>query len=262
LFYFFSKLLDVLLSPYSWGLGLVAAAVPWRRPHPARFRRRRACGLAGLAVLLFFSLEPVSNGMLFRLEHATTSTMKKDVVYDAVALLGGISDERVVAEQGGPAYNENVERLVVAHRLLAEDRAKLVIVSGGPVEARYMDHNEARVLGKQIEAWGIDAGRILLDERARNTHENALFVRDIARARGLARVLVVTSAFHMRRAAECFAAVGMDVDTLAVDYRAHASGSSLLPRASFLSESTMAIRETFGLYVYRWQGYAKPVKAP
>jgi uncharacterized SAM-binding protein YcdF (DUF218 family) len=260
LFYVLSKLLDVLVSPLTWGIGLAAAGMAWRRPRPGRYRRRRALGAAGLLVLVVFALEPVSNGMLYRLEHTTTSTMRPDVVYDAIALLGGVSDERVVAEHGGPAYNENVERLVVTHRLLAEGRAKLVIISGGPMEPKLAPYNEARVLGEQLRAWGIAPAQIVLEERARNTRENALFIRDIVRERGLAEVLVVTSAFHMRRAVECFAAVDMKVDTLAVDYRAHRGPSSLLPRATFLSESTMTIRETFGLYVYRARGYA--VRAP
>jgi uncharacterized SAM-binding protein YcdF (DUF218 family) len=260
-FFVLSKLLDVFLSPFTWGLGLVAAGIAWRRPRPDRFRRRRLFGLAGIAVLLFFSLEPVSNGMLYRLEQATTSTMRPDVVYDAIALLGGVSDERVVAERGAPAFNENIERLIVTQRLLAEGRAKLVIISGGPMEPRYADYNEARVLGDQLRAWGIAPAQIVLEERARNTHENALFIRDIARDRGLSDILVVTSAFHMRRAVECFAAVDMRVDTLAVDYRAHHGPVSLVPRAMFLSESTMTIREAFGLYVYRARGYARPVTA-
>jgi uncharacterized SAM-binding protein YcdF (DUF218 family) len=259
-FYLLSKLLDVLVSPLTWGIGLAAAGIAWRRPTPGRLRRRRAFGAAGLVVLVVFSLEPVSNGMLYRLEHATTSTRRPEVVYDAIALLGGVSDERVVAIAGGPAYNENVERLIVTHRLLAEGRAKLVIVSGGPMEPQLAPFNEARVLGEQLRAWGIPEAQIVLEERARNTRENALFIRDIVRARGLADVVVVTSAFHMRRAVECFAAVDMKVDTLAVDHRAHHGPFSLLPRASFLSQSTMTIRETFGLYVYRARGYA--VKAP
>ena len=65
MFFVFSKLLDVFLSPYSWGVLLLAVAVPWRRPRrPARWKRRRLAGLLGLAILVFFSLEPVSNRLL------------------------------------------------------------------------------------------------------------------------------------------------------------------------------------------------------
>ena len=79
-------------------------------------------------------------------------------------------------------------------------------------------------------------------------------------------MLIVTSAFHMPRAAECFAAVGMKVDTLSVDYRAHQHGGGELfawmPRARELATTSAALREVFGRLVYRVQGYGKAVPAP
>ena len=83
------------------------------------------------------------------------------------------------------------------------------------------------------------------------------------RARGFERVLVVTSAFHMPRAAECFVAVDLPVDTLSVDYRAEPSGfnglAKLLPRAYALAITSAVIREMFGRVVYRVQGYGRPL---
>ena len=121
---------------------------------------------------------------------------------------------------------------------------------------------EARVLARQIAAWGVDPSRVLIEDRARNTHENAVYSQRLAKERGFEKVLVVTSAFHMRRAAECFEAVGMKVDTLAVDFRAHSDAGpgsdSWLPRAGYLAESSKTIREMAGLHIYRLQGYARP----
>jgi uncharacterized SAM-binding protein YcdF (DUF218 family) len=264
-FFFLSKLLDVFLSPFTWGLVLLALAVPWRTPRrPSDWKWWRLVGAAGVAVLFCFSLEPVSNRMLYRLEHATTSTHRAGVTYDAVILLGGLGDERVAAETGQPAYNDSVERLVATHRLLADARARFAIVSGAPEFPELAEHSEARVLGRQIVDWGVDPARVILEEKARNTHENAVYSQRIANERGFENVLIVTSAFHMRRAAECFEAVGMKVDTLAVDFRAHGSSvpgkDSWLPRAGFLADSTRTLRETAGLYIYRLQGYAKPAR--
>lgn len=264
-----ARILDVFLSPFTWAVVLLALGLPWRRParrgarasSGRRARARRRFGLAGFGVLLFFALDPVSNAMLYHLEHATTSTFRDDVVYDVVILLGGVSDERVVAETGQPAFNDNVERLTMTHRLLAEGRARTAIVSSGVIDPSLVDSGEARVLQRQLVAWGIDPSRILLEEEARNTRENAVYSKRIVEQRGLSgRVLVVTSAFHMRRAAECFEAVGMEVDTLAVDYRAYGryGRASLLPRAEHLRDSERTLREFFGLYIYRARGYAKP----
>jgi uncharacterized SAM-binding protein YcdF (DUF218 family) len=212
-------------------------------------------------MLLVFAMPAVSNAMLSRLEHASAPTYRPDVTYDAVVLLGGMTDERVTARTGQPSYNDNVERLVMTHQLLADGKARFAIVSGAAVDPSLDEWSEARMLERQLVAWGIDPSRVIIEDRARNTHENALYSKRIAVERGFREVLVVTSAFHMRRSAECFEAVGMEVDTLPVDYRTHPTRlglDTLLPRSGALAESTMTLRELFGLYVYRFQGYARP----
>lgn len=263
MFFFLSKLIDVVFSPYSWGLVLLAAAVPWRVRLARRWRRRRAFGIAGLALLAVASTAPASNALLWSLEHASTPTYRDEVTYDAVILLGGISDEEVNAESGQPAYNDNVERVIMTHRLLRDGKARVAIVSAGTLHPELAAYNEAVILGRQLEDWGIAKDRILIEDKALNTRDNAVYAQQIARAHGLERVLVLTSAFHMTRAAECFAAVGMKVDTFAVDYRAraHTPGGigDFLPRAGTLAVTTTTLREIAGRWIYRMQGYGKRV---
>lgn len=269
MFYLLSKLLDVLLSPLVWGALLLAAAVPWRVRAHARHarrgrRRRRVCGAAGLAILFLASAPAVANALFWNLEHSATSTYRPDVTYDAVILLGGVVEEQPMSASGQPSYNDNVERLVMTHRLLANGNARVAVVSGASSSAELAAYGDGVVLVRQLEDWGIAKERLIGEDKARNTRENALHVKEIARARGFERVLIVTSAFHMPRAAECFAAVDMKVDTLAVDYRADRpafpSLSKLLPRAHSLMMTASVIRETFGRVVYRAQGYGRSVR--
>lgn len=257
MFFFLSKILDVVLTPYAWAAILLFAAIPWTRGSLRRWKRRRAFGIAGAIVLVVFSLEPVSNALSWKMERDAPSTYRADVTYDAVILLGGVTDERVVALTGEPAYNDNVERLLTTFRLLQEKKANVAIISGAAMEPDLARFGEARVLGEQLRAWGIPEERIVLEEKARNTRENAMYSAEIVRARGYRRVLVVTSAFHMKRAEECFVAVGLPVDTLAVDYRAHDREKSWLPRAQWLATSSTDVRELFGRVIYRLQGYAR-----
>ena len=259
-FFFLSKVLDNVLSPLSWGLVLLALAVPWRRRSMRQWKRRRAFGIAGLALLALCSSYPFSNAVQYRLEHATTATYRADVTYDTVVLLGGVVDEDATEHSGQPSYNDNVERLTMTERLLREGHAKTVIISGGTTNPKKQEFGEAPTLARQLREWGIADERIILEPEARNTRENALFSQRIAQARGFTRVLIVTSAFHMQRAAECFAAVNMPVDTLAVDYRAHTTSTPLteyIPRTSALNITASMTREMAGRWIYRAQGYGK-----
>lgn len=265
MFFLLSKVLDALLSPYTWGVALLALAVPWRAPSgatPAKWRRKRTYGAVGLVVILAFSMEPVANRLALHLERSAVTTYRPSEVYDVVVLLGGIGDERVFSERGQPSMNDSVERLLATWRLLVEGRARVAIVSGGAESPDLAEFSEAKMLAGQMEAWGIEPSRLIVEAEAKNTRENAVFSERIAKQRGFEKVLVVTSAYHMRRARECFAAVGMNVDTLAVDFRAHAGethgSDAWIPRAMFLSESVKMLREMAGLYIYRFQGYGKP----
>lgn len=262
MFFILSKLLDVFLSPLSWSLVLLAAAVPWRRRAVRSWKRRRLIGALGLGILVLSSCMPVSQLLAWRLEHATTSTYRGDITYDAVVLLGGVVDEEVTEKSGQPSYNDNIERLVMTHKLLQDGKAKVAIISSAPLDPKRPEIGEATVLARQLEAWGIAKDRIIIEDRARNTRENATYSQEIARAQGYERVLILTSAFHMVRAAECFAAVGMPVDTLAVDYRAHEHTGPIgewLPRASSLHVTSNMLREMAGRWIYRVQGYGKPL---
>src|SRR3954470_13266433 len=100
------------MCPYTWGVILFAAAVPWRMRRARRFRRRRRyLGIAGVALLFLSGMGPFSNAIMWRLERSTETTYRRDVTYDAVVLLGGLVDEEATADTGMPAYNDSVERL-------------------------------------------------------------------------------------------------------------------------------------------------------
>lgn len=260
MFFVLSKLLDVLLSPLCWALFLFALAIPWRVRSARRGRRRRrAFGIAAFAIVLVFSCPSVSNAITGYTESGAVTTYRPDVVYDTVIVLGGMGDENIWKTKGEPAWNDNVERILVAQRLLVEGKAKTAIVSGGPMNAAFAEWSEAKQLALQLRRSGIADDRILVEDRALNTRDNAVYSAELARAHGFRRILAITSAFHVPRAAAAFQKVGLDVDWLPVDWRTDSRGlelGRLLPRAGALSQSTAMLRELFGRLVYKLTGYA------
>lgn len=245
-FYALSKVLDVFLSPLTWAIllsliGLVRRHDRWTRWAP----------LASAGVLYLFSIAPVSNALLLHAERSAARTMRSGLTYDAVILLGGVVSHAATQTWRVPSYNDNVERLLVTFDLLRTGRARNVIISGGKRDAGD-PVVEAEVLGKQLEDWGIDPSRIILEGRARNTRENATESKRIAEEHAFGSLLMVTSARHVERALESFRKVGLEVDTLPVDYRSSdRGGTSLLPRSDALDVSVHTLHEIFGRWVYR-----------
>jgi uncharacterized SAM-binding protein YcdF (DUF218 family) len=250
-FFVLSKTVDVLLSPLSWAMLLLLAGIV-RRPVVPLW-----APLGALVILVFFSLEPVSNALLRRTEISAQRTERSNVTYDAVILLGGLVEEGPTLSSGLSSYNENIERLLTTYELLQSGHAKQAIISGGYIRPEG-PVVEARVLAAQLEKWGIDRARLLVEDRAQNTRENALFSKEIIDAHHLTRLLMVTSAGHMPRALDCFHKVGLEVDTFPVDYRSYdpsQNRGSLIPRARALANSVAALRELVGRVIYKIAGY-------
>lgn len=259
MFFALSKIIDVLLSPLVWAMLLVGAALLSRRVTRRVRRRQRVLTGLSLTTLWVFSLEPVADLLWRALEEAAPRTYQRGGSYDAVVLLGGVVDASS-ATRTSLQLNDNVERLLATYDLLRSGEARVAVLSGGSIVAGEDAPSEAAMLARQLEDWGIERHRVVLEREARNTRENAVFVDRIVRERGLRRVVVVTSAFHMARALDCFRAVGLDVDALPVDYRTGTgplSGSWVLPRARALSHSAAALRELSGRFIYRVRGFGR-----
>jgi uncharacterized SAM-binding protein YcdF (DUF218 family) len=255
-FFVLSKILDLVFSPLTWVLAvLVYLAFRERKTRRVAFWVPVVTAL----VLYVFSVEKVSNALTRGLESASKTTLRPEVTYDTVVVLGGLVEASATLASGTDSYNNNVERMLAAYDLLRLGRAKTAILSGGPAAAHL--EPEAVLIGRQLEKWGIAKDRIILESASKNTRENAVFSAQIIRERGFKEIAIVTSAFHMKRAMGCFRAVDLAFDTLTVDYRSYSpdqSTGSLLPRAEQLANSTTALREHFGWLVYRVQGYARP----
>jgi uncharacterized SAM-binding protein YcdF (DUF218 family) len=248
MFFFLSKTLDLLFAPLTWSL-VLAAASAWTI-HRGRRRIALATVVAAVAVLLAFSSTSVARALLRALEASAETTMSPTTTYDVVVVLGGITSASSTPE--APEFAEGVDRLLAGYDLVRRNRARYILVSS--------DTEETRALARQLSDWGVASDRVLVDDRGHNTHDNATGSAKIIRDRGLGSILLVTSAFHMTRAAGCFRAVGLTFDTLAVDHLVPARADApqpFGPRADALYLSTLALREALGRIVYRANGYAR-----
>jgi uncharacterized SAM-binding protein YcdF (DUF218 family) len=251
MFFLASKTLDLAVDPVWWALVAWALALLLftRRPKLAR-----GLGLAGVLSLTVTSLPLVGSGLMAALEADAPDTFSPKEPYDVVVLLGGAFDFHGATPERR-AWNDNVERVIAVEQVLRLGQAKVAVLSGGSNGGK---RSEADLLAEQLKDWGVAPERLLLEGESKNTRENALFTKKLLEGRGAQRVLLVTSAHHLRRAKECFNAVGLKVDTLPVDFRQQHADPHLLPRAESLEDTARALREFLGRAVYRSIGYSKP----
>ncbi len=132
-----------------------------------------------------------------------------------------------------------------------------ILFSGGSGQLFYDGANEAETAARMFASFGIDPGRIELEDRSRNTVENATLSHAVAKPQAGERWLLVTSAYHMPRSVGCFRAAGFPVEAYPVDFRTRGWADATRPFASVgggLRRVDIAVREWIGLAAYRVTG--------
>jgi uncharacterized SAM-binding protein YcdF (DUF218 family) len=175
-----------------------------------------------------------------------------------------------LAPRRGVEVSEGGDRLLTGLRLMRENKAPLLITSGGRVSFTAADPAPPEAISAKELAveLGLPASRILINPGSRTTAEEARDIGAMARARGWSSILLVTSAFHMPRALATFRqSSGLSVIPVACDYQlpnrasygTPTAGSvikSLVPDAEALHLSTIALKEHLGLAIYRVKGWS------
>ena len=106
-------------------------------------------------------------------------------------------------------------------------------------------------------ALGVEESRLVLENRSRNTYENAVFTREMVEPQPGETWLLVTSAFHMPRSVGLFRKAGFDVTPWPADYRTAGTeriGPAQDNVADSLQNLSVATREWIGLVAYRVTG--------
>ncbi len=106
---------------------------------------------------------------------------------------------------------------------------------------------------------GIAPERVILEERSRSTHENAVYAKELIQPAQGATWILITSAYHMPRAVASFDAAGWPVIPYPVDYKIDPQTGL---RANFnvldgLSAASLAGKEWAGLVGYRLMGWTR-----
>jgi uncharacterized SAM-binding protein YcdF (DUF218 family) len=249
-----SKVFDLAIAPVTWVLVLLLLAFLLR----GRARGSLACGALAFAVLLVFSLGPVTERLTRAAEGDAVATFRPEATYDAAVVLGGMVDAPASRASGEVELTEAADRVTRALELWRSGRVKALVISGGNVWPRPGEPAEAERLAAKLAAWGVPPEALVVEGKSRNTRENALETARVVAARGYTSLVLVTSALHMPRALGCFRAVGITPDALPVDRRASdGAGDSWQPRVAELSKATDVLRELAGRLVYRVAGYTR-----
>ena len=253
-FFLLSKILDLVLLPTVWLLILLAAALLARQPH-----RRRQWLWATLVLTLIGTNSALSNEAVLAWELPAAPLQNLPLHADAAVLLTGITavdkspHDRVYLGPGA-------DRLTNALWLYRAGRVRRIIISGGSGAVLRKAHTEAEDLATLLRLAGVPNSAILLENQSRNTRENALFTkRLLAGYSGMDTLVLVTSAFHQRRALGCFRKVGLQPVAFPAGFRSTDRLATpdywLVPSPIALENWSLLTHELAGWLTYKMMGY-------
>lgn len=238
------KILPLFVMPLALAIGLAAYGAA----------RRRMKWVWVAIVSLYAAATPLVGGAMFGLVEAgmvrrdARAVARADAVVVLSGMLHGVTGAGgVVMEWADP------DRFFGGVELFRAGVAPLLVFTGGTVPWLAHLPTEGAVLRVQAEMMGVAPAAIRVTADARNTAEEAAAVRGLL-GPNARRIVLVTSAFHMPRAARQFANAGLVVDQFPVDFKvgtASLTPMDFLPTAGALGLTEAALRELLGRAYYR-----------
>jgi uncharacterized SAM-binding protein YcdF (DUF218 family) len=215
-------------------------------------RKRFRSFLFGLFLLLYLlSIEPIKYLLLLPLENRYPVPSWSQMQHvDAIVVLGGGALENAPDMGGqGALSGDSLVRVMAAYRLHARLK-KPIIASAGAV---FGSKPEAEISRNILYSLGVKPEFVLVETKSKDTKENALFASAICAPRKWNRIVLVTSAFHMKRSVMLFSRFFNDIVPFPTDYKTLRRGYSFwsfLPDASSLADTAVAIKEYLGIIFY------------
>jgi uncharacterized SAM-binding protein YcdF (DUF218 family) len=252
MFFILSKILFFLLVPFWWIVILLLLRVIIRNA-----KWKKILGVTALLIGILFT-----NPYLYRTANLAWQPTPVDLpgnkAYEAGILLGGLAG---YDKNDRGYFGSSADRFIQSANLYHQGIIKKIVVSGGTGTIRQKEPAEAIYLRSQLIANGVRSEDIIMENRSRNTYENALYSKILTDSLHLQPPFVlITSAQHMKRSISVFDKADFKTIPFPCDYKSipirETFENTLLPEISLLNDWSYFIKEIVGFYVYRLTGKA------
>jgi uncharacterized SAM-binding protein YcdF (DUF218 family) len=248
-----------LLEPLglAWlALIVLGSVLTWRR------QRGPAIGVwAVVAIITVMGGTNLPARMLRRMERPWAGLQIAALpACDAVVVLGGGADASRF-EAGGIHLTKAGDRVVMALELMRLGKAPALAIGGGSSNLDGVEKIEADLVKSWLQTWKLPAtGEIVSLGAAADTRDEALRFAAIAKERGWHRVLLVTSACHMRRAIAVYRTLGLEPVAVPCNFLSSVGvagdGPAIcIPNWSGFERFSVWVHETAGWVIYRRRGW-------
>ena len=209
-------------------------------------------------LLVIVAVLPVAAWIAGPLEKRFPPIQRLPDTVAGIIVLGGAFQTKLTSDWGQPQLNSHAERLIAFITLAHQRPNARLVFSGGKGAFSDNPQTEAEVSRSLFASMGMDTGRIIFEDRSRNTCENALYTAQLVKPLKQQTWVLITSAMDTPRAVGVFRKAGFQVLPYPVDYTTGKSVSADFAPTVVrnLARLDHAAHEWLGLLGYRILGCA------
>lgn len=253
-----ARWLAALLQPHVvLYLLLAIGLITLWRVRPPIPRRRLHWVTVPFVLLSLLSMPAVGYLGFGSLEWAYPPLTQRPSDADAIVVLSGYQKPADEVRPHAELGEDSIYRCLRAAELYHDGPRCPVVVSGGRVEAQTPGPTLAELMRDFLLKLGVAVDDIVVEDRSKNTYENAVGSVALLRERGLKRPVLITDANSLLRAELCFRRQGMFVVPCGCYYRAthfDAAVIDFLPDPAAFGHLELVVHEWLGLAWYWLRG--------
>ena len=254
MFFVISKILKFLVYPLTWIVAMLTGSSIAKRKG-----WRRGLLIGSLVMLIIFTDKPLLQWARYAQCKDYTEQQIDEKHYDVAIIMGGFGR---MNEQCGQleSVDDRSARIWEPYRLWQMGIVDKLMISGdATIDIDKQGNSTADVFCQYMSELGLPDSCLILEQRARNTRENATYSIAMLDSLGYkdSDCLLVTSATHMKRSLSCFNSLGWNPDVYAVNIysKPHPKAKEFIPQWRTLTEWQEVVNEWFGNVVYQIMGY-------
>jgi uncharacterized SAM-binding protein YcdF (DUF218 family) len=246
-----------LLQPFAFfyllaGVGLVLL---WRKRRETR--RRLLWVSVSFAVLTVLCLPPVGYLALGSLEWQNPPLSERPADAQAIVVLASYVYPADAVRPRAELDEDTLNRCLKAAEVYRQGKPCPVVVTGGKTDPDPASPPAALVMRQFLLQLGVSGTDLVVEPNSGTTYENAVESRKLLDERQVHKIVLVTDATHLARAAGCFRKQGFEVVPCGCQYRATKfewTVADFLPNPAAAQHCQSACHEWLGTFWYWLRG--------
>lgn len=239
----------IVINPLLWVTLFIGLSILIKKTRIKNFLRN-----LGFILFLVLTNNWLSTFFFHLWEYETLEVTHILEPYDIGILLGPFIYEGNHSPNSEEIILGETNRLTQAIVLYKQNKFKKFLLSG---------NDNSNLTRRHLISLCIPSDNILIEYKSTNTYENALLSKRFLNQKGIQsnKLLLITSALHMRRAKKCFDKVDLKVTPISVDYHTSCSEiwkftlHDIIPDITALRKWRGLFRESASMLVFKFKNY-------